>query len=252
MPGVLVWDVPTRLFHWLFAVGFTGAAVIALVMGEDGSLFPYHAILGLTIAALVSMRLVWGLVGTRYAKLGSFAFGPGETFRYFRGVLGGGAPRELGHNPGSSGAIFAMFGVTLALAGTGVMLGLGNESVEEIHEILAYAMVVLVCAHIAGVVLHTVQHKENIALSMVHGRKAPVGEGPGITSGRAGIGLLLIALTGLWFGGLLAGFRASDGSVGIPLVGVRLQIGEAGEAEEAGRGGRSGFDRERHDENDDD
>lgn len=251
MRGILVWDVPTRVFHWLYAAGFTGAAVIALVLGEDGALFPYHAILGLTIAALVAMRLVWGLVGTRYARLASFSYGPGETLRYFRGVLRGGASRTLGHNPGSSGAIFAMFVVTLALAGTGVLLGLGNEGVEEIHEILAYAMVALVCAHIAGVVLHTVQHRENIALSMIHGRKAPVGDEPGIPSGRAGAGLLLIVLIGLWFGGLLAGYRASDGSVGIPLVGVRLQVGESGEGERE-TGPQSGDDREGREEDDDD
>lgn len=250
MRGVLVWDIPTRLFHWFYAIGFTGAAVIALVLGEDGALFPYHAILGLTIAALVAVRLGWGIVGTRYARFGSFVFGPGEILRYFRGVLTGGSARRLGHNPGSSGVIFAMFGVTLALAGTGVMLGLGNESVEDIHEILAYAMVVLVCAHIAGVVLHTVQHRENIALSMIHGRKVPVGEDPGIPSGQAGVGLLLIALTGLWFGGLLVGYRASDGSVGIPLVGVRLQVGEGAEDErETGR--LPTRDREEHERDED-
>lgn len=65
MARVLIWDLPTRLFHWLFAGGFRAAVFIAIVIGEDGALFPYHAIIGLTIALMVILRLAWGVAGTR-------------------------------------------------------------------------------------------------------------------------------------------------------------------------------------------
>ncbi|WP_052299057.1 hypothetical protein [Thermodesulfatator indicus] len=58
---VLIWDLPTRLFHWGLALGFIGAAVLAFFAGEHNPLFPYHAILGLIIAFMVFLELygVW-------------------------------------------------------------------------------------------------------------------------------------------------------------------------------------------------
>ena len=76
MRRTLVWDIPTRLFHWLFAGGFIAAAVIALGQGDDSPLFPYHGMIGLALGLLLVLRVVWGFVGSRHARFGSFAFGP--------------------------------------------------------------------------------------------------------------------------------------------------------------------------------
>ena len=76
MRRTLVWDIPTRLFHWLFAGGFIAAAVIALGQSDDSPLFPYHGIIGLALGLMLVLRVLWGIVGTRHARFGSFAFGP--------------------------------------------------------------------------------------------------------------------------------------------------------------------------------
>jgi hypothetical protein len=65
----LVWDLPVRLFHWLFAGGFIAAAIIALVLGDDSLLFPFHAIIGLVLVFLVVLRVIWGFIGSRYARM---------------------------------------------------------------------------------------------------------------------------------------------------------------------------------------
>ncbi|MEK6703581.1 MAG: cytochrome b/b6 domain-containing protein, partial [Planctomycetota bacterium] len=150
MNRIPIWDLPTRLFHWLFAGGFAGAAVIALVLGEHSTLFPYHSIIGLTLGLMVALRVVWGLVGTRYARFSSFAYGPGALIAYIKGVLFGGDKRHVGHNPGSAYGVFAMLALVAALAVTGVMLALGNKGVKEIHELLTWVMVGFVGVHVLG------------------------------------------------------------------------------------------------------
>lgn len=76
MARTLVWDLPTRLFHWIFAFGFAIAAVIALGLGDDSPAFPLHALIGLVLGMAIALRVMWGFVGSRHARFASFAFGP--------------------------------------------------------------------------------------------------------------------------------------------------------------------------------
>ncbi|MCK6475724.1 MAG: cytochrome b/b6 domain-containing protein [Phycisphaerales bacterium] len=226
MASTLIWDIPTRLFHWLFAVGFLAAAAISLTVDGEGPLFAYHAIIGLALAALLVLRLAWGLVGSRYARLGELVFGPGRLVEYAKGVLIGGGKRYVGHNPGSAYAIVAMFVLLGALAVTGVMLGTGNEGVKEVHEFCAYAMLAVVAVHILGVIVHSARHRENITASMIHGRKHAE-PGDGIPSSHAIAGALLLLITGVWTLELVRSYSPSTQAVTIPLFGTSLQIGEA-------------------------
>ena len=68
LPPVLIWDLPVRLFHLVFAGGIASAAVIALVLGDDGSLFPHHAMIRLTVAVAFALRVAWGFVGSRASR----------------------------------------------------------------------------------------------------------------------------------------------------------------------------------------
>lgn len=244
MNPVLIWDLPTRLFHWLLSAGFIAAAVIALAMGEHSPLFPYHAIIGLTIALMVVLRVVWGIVGTRYARFGSFIFGPAAVIEYMKGALIGGGRRHLGHNPGSAVAIFALLALVLALAVTGFMMGRGNEAIKEVHEILAWATVGVVVVHVLGVAFHTVRHRENITASMIHGRKH--GEpADAIASARPIVAVLFLIVAGGWAVGLLRNYDPATQATTLPLLGTPLQLGE----NEGGEGG-GGEQRQRHDEDD--
>lgn len=222
----LVWDLPTRLFHWLFAAGFTVAAVTALLPDDDSPLFPYHALIGLTITLMVSLRVVWGIIGSRYARFASFAFGPAAVAQYMKGTLLGGARRYIGHNPGSAYAIFAMFLLMVGLAATGIMMGRGNEGVKELHEALAYVTVGVVIAHVLGVVLHTVRHRENIVAGMIHGRK-DIDPADSIRSAHPVAAAVFLIAAAAWAFGLVSSFDPTARTTRLPILGVSLQIGEA-------------------------
>lgn len=251
---ILVWDLPVRLFHWLLAGSFLGAFVIANAVDDESSLFALHMLLGGVMAFMVLLRLIWGFVGSRYARFGSFAFGPRAVVEYVKGAFSGKAERHMGHNPGSAWAVFVMLGLALGLAFTGAFMGRGGEAFEEVHEVLAWAMIAVVGAHVAGIVWHTIRHKENIAATMIHGQKD--GEpSAGIATSHAVVALAFLGLTGLWAGGLYNGYDAARREVTLPLVGKTLKLGEGehgGEHDEKGKQ-RGAKEREReHGEHDDD
>jgi cytochrome b len=233
MNRVLVWDLPTRLFHWLLSAGFITAAVIALLLGEDSPIFPYHSIIGLTIALMVGLRVIWGVVGTRYAKFGTFVFGPGAVISYFKGTLVGGGKRYIGHNPGSALAILALLALVLAMAVTGIMMGRGNGSVKEVHEILAWVTVGMVVAHVLGVAIHTLRHRENITASMVHGHKRAE-PADAIASAKPIVAVIFLVISGAWVAGLLRNYNPAAQTTALPLIGTVLQLGENENENEGG------------------
>ena len=171
MPRVLIWDLPTRIFHWLLTIGFLISAVISVTADDDSPLFSAHMILGIVLGVMVLLRIVWGFVGTRHARFTSFLFSPLSLMRYVFGTLNASEPRSIGHNAGSSYAIFAMLGLVLATAGTGLMISAGNEAAEDLHGIVSYSLMAVVAVHIVGVVWYSLRHRENITLSMLTGRK---------------------------------------------------------------------------------
>jgi len=92
----LVHDLPTRLFHWLFAGSFIAAFAIANV-AEHSTAFPLHMLAGILLGALILFRLLWGLFGTRYARFDSFALHPAQLFEYLRAIFTGGGRRCRWH-----------------------------------------------------------------------------------------------------------------------------------------------------------
>lgn len=237
MPPTLIWDLPTRLFHWLLAGGFGAAAFIALALGEDSPLFPYHGLIGLTLAVMVGLRLIWGVIGTRYARFGSFAFGPGAVVGYFKDILRGVGTRHAGHNPASAYAIFAILALLAGMCVTGVMLGRGNEGVKEVHEVCAYALLAVVGVHVLGVVLHTLRTRENITGGMIHGRKQ-ADPAAGIPSARPIAAVLFLVITGAWAASLVRNYEPATRTARVPLLDVSLQMAEAESEGERASGAR--------------
>lgn len=222
----LVWDLPVRLFHWLFAGGFVAAATIALLLGDDSPLFPYHAIIGLVLVVLVVFRLIWGFIGSRYARFSAQPYNPRSLATYVGSAIIGRARRYVGANPGSAYAALAMMLLVIGLAITGIMLGKGNESVKDLHEIFAYVMLAVVGAHLVGIIVHSIRHRENIAASMVHGLQS--GDAAlGIGSPHRLAGAVLVVLTVVWAGMLFAQYDSTTQSTRLPLIAGTLQLGEA-------------------------
>jgi len=167
--SVKVWDPFVRLFHWGLAASF----VIAWITAEEWDSLHYWA--GYAAGALIALRLIWGLIGTRYARFTQFIKSPRATLKYLGDILRGTEPRYLGHNPAGAAMIIALI---LTMAGcilTGWMytttMFWGSEWVEEIHEALANGLLFLVLLHVGGVLLASLRHNENLVRAMITGRK---------------------------------------------------------------------------------
>ena len=238
MNAALIWDLPTRVSHWALAAGVAFCAVVTLLLGEHSALYPLHSLVGLVIALLVVLRIVWGVIGSRHARFASFLFGPAAVVKYFLAVVSGKPHRHVGHNPGSAYAIFAMLGLVLLLGATGVLMATGSEFAEEVHEIAAYALVGVVAAHLLGVALHTLQSRENITLGMIHGRKEASAE-DAISSAHPLAALFMLAVVATWATLLARGYTPATGSLRLPFTTVTLQLteSEGGDVGEAQRDG---------------
>jgi len=228
---VLVWDLPVRLFHWMLAACFFGAFLIPNLIDDDSGWFALHMLLGATMGFMVLLRVVWGIVGTRWARFRSFVFGPSAVLKYFRGLFNAAGEPHTGHNPGSSVAIFLNLVLALAMVATGLLMSTGGEWVEEAHEILAWVFLATVGVHIAGVLLHTFLHRENIIGSMITGRKER-DESEAIDSPRPVVALVFVVLTVGWASGLYASYDPATGAVTLPGTGQSIQILEAEEHED--------------------
>lgn len=195
---ILVWDAPTRVFHWALALSFVGAFVTA----DSERLRDVHVVLGYTVFGLIAFRLIWGVVGTRYARFTSFAFGPRAVLAYLKSLLTLRPQHFLGHNPAGSIAIYALLalGLLTGLTGYAHYNELGGEWLEDLHEGLANAMLAVVFVHIAGVIVSSLLHRENLARAMVTGYKT--GEPAGAIRGARWIvaALVVASIAALWTG----------------------------------------------------
>ena len=195
-PPILVWDLPVRVFHWLMV----GCFAVAWVSAESERWRLLHVTMGYTMAALLVFRIVWGLIGTRHARFADFVRGPRAVARYVASMLRGRAEPSIGHNPAGAWAIVALLALTGLTAVTGWAADAwASHWLEEAHEVAAHAFLAVVVVHIAGVVVGSWLHRENLVRSMVTGRKA--GE-PAEAIGRAwrAVALLVLAaVLGFWW-----------------------------------------------------
>ncbi|HEY6513411.1 MAG TPA: cytochrome b/b6 domain-containing protein [Burkholderiaceae bacterium] len=115
---VRVWDLPTRLFHWLLALAVL-AQVITGVIG--GAALAWHLRVGYCVFALIVFRIVWGLVGGHWSRFASFVYGPASVLRYLRGQRLDGDHFHVGHNPLGSASVFAMLAMLAIQVATGLV-----------------------------------------------------------------------------------------------------------------------------------
>lgn len=197
---VKVWDPLIRVLHWSLVVAFT----VAYLSSEEESVL--HVYSGYVVLGLILIRVAWGLIGTRHARFSDFVYSPREVSGYLRGLASPHPRHYLGHNPAGGWMVLALIaslfvvtisGVmldsaegdgTFAAAGAGVAVisqaradsdeygeregSEGGEAFwEEVHEASADITVFLVFLHIAGVLVASVLHRENLVRAMITGRK---------------------------------------------------------------------------------
>lgn len=213
-PSVPVWDILVRLFHWSLVASF----IVAYLSSEEDN--PWHIYAGYVVLGLIVFRVIWGFVGSRYARFSSFVCGPATVIDYIQRARANQAPHYLGHNPLGGWMILALLSTLFVVTLSGLKVydaeegkeravasstsfslitaanaeqevekediedneaTAENESEgageveeafwEEIHEVSSNFMLFLIALHIAGVVLASRLHKENLILAMLTGKK---------------------------------------------------------------------------------
>ncbi len=169
MQKILVWDLPSRLGHWLLVGGF----VVAWLTGDSEVWRYVHAVAGGVVTAVVAFRLTWGLVGTRHARFTDFVRGPKAALGYLMSILSGSPQHHAGHNPAGAFAVLALLvlGLLSGVSGWLVYQDQWGDWLEEVHEFGANLMLLVVFLHLAGVAVGSFTHHENLPRAMVTGMK---------------------------------------------------------------------------------
>lgn len=169
LQNIRVWDWPVRIGHWLLVAAF----VIAWLTGESEEWRLVHVIAGGGLIGIVSFRVVWGLVGTQHARFSSFVRGPGAVAAYLRSLLSAQPTHYTGHNPAGGWVIMLLLTLALLAAVSGWLpyQEMTGEWMGEVHEAVTAGMLTLVLVHIAGVVVSSKLHRENLVRAMITGFK---------------------------------------------------------------------------------
>jgi len=169
MKKILVWDIPTRVGHWLLVAAF----IVSFLSGDSEEWRLIHVTAGYALAGALAFRLFWGIAGTRYARFKSFIFSPRQLIDYLASLLKGKPEHWIGHNPAGSYAIYALLslGMIVVASGWAAYAGVGGEWLVETHDVLSKAMLGVVGFHVLGVIISSRLHGENLVLSMVTGLK---------------------------------------------------------------------------------
>ena len=181
---IRVWDRFVRFFHWSLVISFA----LSYWSAKAGK-HELHALFGYFLVGLVLVRLVWGLVGSRYARFTNFIHTPAEVLRYLKAIAAGHPRRFLGHNPAGGIMVIALLATLVFITFTGLtvlavidfdgpLLGLLKPMTDQeayaawsSHAYAVNIILGMVGLHLAGVILATVQHKENLVRAMITGYK---------------------------------------------------------------------------------
>lgn len=176
---IKVWDWVVRIGHWLMVIFF---AIIYLRYRK----FPLHAYAGMLMLALVILRIVWGVVGSKAARFRSFIFSPREVFTYAVQAVRGHASYYISHNPMGSWMVFCLLAMMLVNGFLGLMLYSSGQELGPLgasvpadwedllkvtHKVLGHATAAFVALHIVGVLWAAQAHRENYVLAMLTGYK---------------------------------------------------------------------------------
>ena len=178
---VRVWDLPTRVFHWVLALCIVGLIITGSV---GGNAMVWHFRVGLTVLALLLFRLVWGLVGGRWSRFAAFIYSPRSLINYLKGK--GNPEHSVGHSPPGAGSVFALLAILLAQVGSGLISddeissagplvrfvsGATTNLATNYHKNIGkWIILALVVLHIAAIVFYLIR-KQNLIKPMLHGDK---------------------------------------------------------------------------------
>jgi cytochrome b len=211
---VRVWDLPTRVFHWVLALTIVGSVVSAKI---GGNAMIWHFRFGYLVFTLIAFRVLWGLVGGRWSRFSSFIYAPGTVLRYLRGRSRGDEHHDVGHNPLGSFSVFALLGFLALQVASGLVAddeianigplnrfvsgALAGQATHWHKDYGQWILLALVALHIAAILYYLLGRKNNLVRPMIVGDKAlPTGTPAAMDSGATR--LLALVLAALCAGGV--------------------------------------------------
>lgn len=188
---IKLWDLPTRIFHWLLVILIVGAIVTGKV---GGAAIEWHGVIGQGILGLVVFRIVWGFVGSSHARFADFAPTPASIRAYLRGDWKG-----VGHNPLGALSVLALLTLICVQVGTGIfsnddiafegpLSDLVDKSLSDwltgIHKLSVNLLIALIALHLAAIAFYATVKKDDLIKPMLTGWKdVPPGQGKSATGG---------------------------------------------------------------------
>lgn len=182
---VRVWDLPTRVFHWLLAASVVGSVVTAKI---GGNALNWHMRLGLLALALLVFRLVWGFVGGHWSRFASFIYSPRRVWAYLRGDAGPDGRFDVGHSPLGALSVFALLLVLIVQVATGLVADDEIATTGPLYRFVEsavsakattwhkavgqYLVIALVVLHVAAVLFYRFKEQRDLIGPMWHGDKA--------------------------------------------------------------------------------
>lgn len=179
-----VWDLPTRLFHWVLAFCVISSIVSAKI---GGNAMVWHFRLGYAVFALLAFRLVWGLIGGHWSRFARFIYSPAAVLRYLRRQSRADEFHDVGHSPPGAFSVFALLGVLAVQVATGLFAddeiantgplirfvsGETSLALTAWHKNWGQWLIIgLVVLHIVAIVFYLLARKRNLVAPMVLGDK---------------------------------------------------------------------------------
>ena len=205
LKAVRVWDLPTRIFHWLLAACVVGSVISAKV---GGNAMAWHFRLGYVVFTLLAFRILWGLVGGRWSRFASFVYAPATVVRYLRGQAGPNEHLDVGHNPLGAFSVFGLLALLAAQVGTGLFAdddisntgplikfvsGATSSLLTKWHKNFGqWLVMVLVLLHVGAIIFYFVKKNRNLVRPMLTGDKQLPARVPASVDRPATRGLALV------------------------------------------------------------
>lgn len=209
MHTIRVWDLPTRLFHWLLAASVVGLVVTGSI---GGNWMNWHLRLGYTVLTLLLFRLVWGFIGGHWSRFASFVYAPSSLVAYLRGQAR--PEHRVGHSPLGALSVFALLSILAAQVGTGLMsddeiaffgplvrfvsgdtVSMATSYHKNVGKFIVIGLVVL---HVAAILFYKLVKKHGLVRPMVVGDKQLTVQVPSAndTTGNRVLALVVLVLCG--------------------------------------------------------
>lgn len=216
---VRVWDLPTRIFHWVLMACVIGSVVSAKV---GGNAMTWHFRLGYVVFALIAFRLVWGLLGGRWSRFASFVYAPATTLRYLRGQARPDEHLDVGHSPTGALSVLALLALLAAQVGTGLF---ADDEIANAGPMVRFVsgatsslatgwhkhwgqwlILALVALHVIAILVYRFKKGRDLVTPMLTGDKPLDASVPASadTLATRGLAVLLVALCGAGVGWLVS------------------------------------------------